>query len=86
MTGGLDANWNGNYLDSTEVYDPNVSRWTVAKAELPRPAFALSATNIDGRILIFGKFTMVSQVSGQVGLVDDARIFNFDKIACDFVV
>ena len=51
MTGGDD----GYFLDSTEVYDPSVGSWMMTRAKLPAPMQGLRATNIDGRILLFGK-------------------------------
>ena len=51
VTGG----WNGTHsLDSTEVYDPRVGSW-VTGAKLLRPMYGFRATNIDGRVLFFGK-------------------------------
>ena len=54
VTGGYD--YDGYFLDSTELYDPSVGSWVVAGAKLPRPMCCLSAINIDDRVLIFGNF------------------------------
>ena len=43
----------GSYLDSTEIYDPEVGSWR-AGAALPSKRVNLRAVNIDGRILFFG--------------------------------
>ena len=53
VTGGS-TDWLGT-LDSTEVYDPSVGSWMMTRAKLPAPMQGLRATNIDGRILLFGK-------------------------------
>ena len=50
MTGGYD----GDYLDSTELYDSVAGTWTTAGAKLPSPSYALRATNINNKVLIFG--------------------------------
>ena len=54
MTGGNKGDFDG--LDSTEIYDPTniMPGWVVAGAKLPRAMLGLKATNIDGRVLIFG--------------------------------
>ena len=56
MSGGTGADEDLNSLDSTEIYDPaNIKPgWVVAGAKLPRAMIGLKATNIDGRVLIFG--------------------------------
>ena len=41
------------YLDSTEIYNPDQGSWT-AGAALPSKRDALRAANIDGRVLFFG--------------------------------
>ena len=41
------------YLDSTEIYNPDQGSWT-AGAALPSKRAALRAANIDGRVLFFG--------------------------------
>ena len=43
----------GDKIDSTEIYDPDFGRWT-GGAALPSKRGALGATNIDGRVLLFG--------------------------------
>merc|ERR1712110_738244 len=49
VSGGAD----GNYLDSTEIFDPSLGSWR-AGAALPSPRMGLRATNIDNRVLLFG--------------------------------
>merc|ERR1712137_143753 len=44
-----------SFLDSTEIYDPEVGSWR-AGAALPSKRGNLRAVNIDGRILFFGGF------------------------------
>jgi len=44
------------YTGTTEVYDSNLSSWAISGAKLPRPMDGLRATNIDGRVLIFGGY------------------------------
>ena len=46
-------------LDTTETYDSNASSWVSSGAKLPRPMDGLTATNIDGRVLIFGDYTLL---------------------------
>ena len=43
-----------DFLDTTEIYDTNLRKWAISGAKLPRPMKGLRATNIDGRVLIFG--------------------------------
>ena len=46
VTGG----WSdGNIVDSTELYDPNVRSWNMAEAKLPGGLYGLRAINIGGR-------------------------------------
>ena len=53
VTGGSGTN---GYLASTELYDPSVGSWTTSGARLlPRPLSGLRATNVDDRVLVFGK-------------------------------
>ena len=52
VSGGYREKSSG-YLDSTEIYDPVLGRWT-AGAALPSKRSALRAANIDGRVLLFG--------------------------------
>ena len=42
-----------SYLDSTEIYDPQLGSWR-AGAALPSKRRSPRAVNIDGRILFFG--------------------------------
>ena len=51
VSGGYGAG--GSYLDSTEIYDPEVGSWR-AGAALPSKRVDLRAVNIDGRVLFFG--------------------------------
>ena len=57
MTGGELGLW--TYTDTTEIFDHNLGRWTTSGAKLPRPMSALKAVNIDGRVLIFGKYILI---------------------------
>jgi len=50
VTGGYQS----GYIDNTEVYDSYLGSWVTSEARLPRPMAHLRATNIDGRVLIFG--------------------------------
>ena len=47
------------YTDTTEIFDHNLGRWTTSGAKLPRPMGELKAVNIDGRVLIFGKYILI---------------------------
>ena len=51
VTGGQDLS---DYIDTTEVYDSDLGNWAISGAKLLQPMGALRATNIDGRVLIFG--------------------------------
>ncbi len=42
-----------SYLDSTEIFDPELGNWR-AGAALPSKRNSPRAANIDGRVLIFG--------------------------------
>ena len=53
MSGG--QNVNNQYLDSTELYDPQGRSWELVAAKLPLGIMGLRATNIDERLLFFGK-------------------------------
>ena len=53
VSGGYDS----DNLDSTEIYDPDLGRWRPGAA-LPSVMSCLRATNIDNRVLIFGKLTI----------------------------
>ena len=50
VTGGANGS---NWLDSTEIYDPDIGSWK-AGAALPVPRSNLAAATIVNRILIFG--------------------------------
>ena len=50
VIGGYD---DGSYLDSTELFDTNLHRWSTGAA-LPNPMRGLRAANIDNRVYIFG--------------------------------
>ena len=54
VTGG----YGSGYLDSTELYEPSVGSWVIARAKLPRPMISLKAINIDDRVLIFGSLRL----------------------------
>ena len=56
MSGGRDQEYNNEYLDSTELYDPQAGIWELVEAKLPMGIMGLRATNIDDRILFFGKY------------------------------
>ena len=49
----------GVYIDNTEVYDSDLGIWAISGAKLPRPMYGLKATNIDGRVMIFGNCILV---------------------------
>ena len=50
VTGGYDFS---DYLDSTEIFDPDVGSWS-ARAALPSPMIDLRAASIGNRVLVFG--------------------------------
>ena len=50
VTGGANGS---NWLDSTEIYDPDIGSWTDG-AVLPSARSSLTAATIVNRILIFG--------------------------------
>ena len=58
VTGGTTRDYDGIDIDTTEVYDSNLGSWVISGAKLPRPMSRLRATNIDGRVLIFGNFIL----------------------------
>ena len=65
MTGGQFYS-SGHYdlTDSTEIYEPTKRRWGWAiRAKLPRAMQALRATNINDRVLIFGKYSTFIDMS-----------------------
>ena len=51
VTGGTQTGT--DYLDSTEIYDPDSGSWS-AGAALPSPMRDHRAASIDSRVLIFG--------------------------------
>ena len=56
MTGGQsDPNgFKTPIIVTTEVYDSELESWAFSGAKLPQPMNGVKATNIDGRVLIFG--------------------------------
>ena len=60
VTGGYGPIGSANFLDSTEIYNSNLGSWNYG-ARLPKAMQSLRGTNIDGRILIFGKMKMILQ-------------------------
>ena len=55
MTGGATGNSSISVnLDTSEVFDSDLGSWVTSGAKLPKPMSMLTATNIDGRVLIFG--------------------------------
>ena len=48
------TNYDPQYLDSTEIFDPLLGSWTASGAKLPRPMTALRAETINDRVLLFG--------------------------------
>ena len=57
VSGGHLGNNHKSYLQSTEIYDPEVGSWR-AGAALPSKRNGPRAANIDGRILFFGINTL----------------------------
>ena len=49
----VSGGYGGGLIDSTEIFDPEVGNWR-AGANLPSGRYAPRATNIGGRVLIFG--------------------------------
>ena len=47
------GNRDGDQIDSTEIYDPDLGSWR-GGAALPSKLEGLMAANIDGRVLFFG--------------------------------
>ena len=54
----VSGGFNGLYLDSTEILDPNLGRWRAGEA-LPNPMSGLRATPFDNNVLIFGTMTLL---------------------------
>ena len=52
VTGGNGVG-DGDKIDSTEIYDPDLGSWR-GGAALPSKRDGLMAANIDGRVLFFG--------------------------------
>ena len=48
------------------MYDSDLGRWATSEAKLPHPTSALRATNIDGRVLIFGNIFSCGDAAQQV--------------------
>ena len=48
----------GVNLDTSELYDSDLGSWATSGAKLPQPKSMLTATNIDGRVLIFGNISL----------------------------
>ena len=44
----------GSIIDNTEVYDSDMGSWVISGAKLPQSMNGVKATNIDGRVVIFG--------------------------------
>ena len=59
MIGGTGGQSNIIDFDTSEVYDRDLGRWATSEAKLPQPTTDLRATNIDGRVLIFGNILAV---------------------------
>ena len=53
VTGGYD-NYDGVYLDSTELLRPG-SNWQVITFRLPRQMSGVRVNNVDNRVLLTGK-------------------------------
>ena len=60
VTGGWDE---FDRLESTEVLDSILGSWATSGAKLPQSMSGLRATNIDGRVLIFGNYEQAKAVS-----------------------
>ena len=68
MIGGIGGQQsNAIELDTSEVYDSDLGRWATSGAKLPHPTSGLRATNIDGRVLIFGNIFSSEDAAQQVG-------------------
>ena len=71
VTGGYDGGLTSGLpsdLDSTELYDSSVGKWAMAGAKLKNRMAGMRATNIDDRILIFGKDYIVDIINTKVTL------------------
>ena len=86
MTGGATGNSSISVnLDTSEVYDSDLGSWVTSGAKLPQPMSGLRATNIDGRVLIFGNislyyttFTQIIIAGGQGWIYDDQNHYYDD--------
>ena len=56
VTGGRSAG--SDYLDSTEIYDPDLGSWR-AGAALPSPRRSLKGGTIANRVLMFGNIDIL---------------------------
>ena len=63
-TGGLNSDLID--FDTSEVFDSDLGRWSTSGAKLPHPTSLLRATNIDGRVLIFGNIFSCEDAARQV--------------------
>ena len=66
MIGGTGGQSNVVDFDTSEVYDSDLGRWATSGAKLPHPTSGLRATNIDGRVLIFGNISRCEDAAQQV--------------------
>ena len=68
MIGGTGGQSQSNVIDydTSEVYDSDLGRWATSGAKLPHPTGGLRATNIDGRVLIFGNISRCEDAAQQV--------------------
>ena len=58
--GGLNGFYDETILlDSIEIYSPENGDGWRSGANLPQPMYGLRATNIDSRVLLFGKITIL---------------------------
>ena len=69
VTGGSELNY---VIDSTEIYNTNLGSWSFG-ARLPRRYQSLRGTNIDGRILFFGKMILKMNKSTLRRLLSDSE-------------
>ena len=67
VTGGYQSD--GGYIDTTEVYDSDLGSWVISGAKLPQPMSGLRATNIDGRVLIFGNFILFIRMQKNICII-----------------
>ena len=62
VTGG----YYGGYLDSTEIFDPNLGSWKAGSALPNRFVMTMRATTIDNRVLLFGIYITSTYCQAQV--------------------